>query len=84
MTSSFIPTSLPHPALALGYRSDKQFNNIEERITNAMKIMAQVIVEEGEEYLPIFLRLENELEIYLAKKKSLQNALYLAQENRIK
>jgi len=69
-----VAPSLPHPALALGYRPSKQFKSIEDRINNAMKIMARIIAEEGEEYLPIFLRLEEELEKHQRKNNALQRA----------
>jgi len=72
-------TDLPHPALALGYRSPKKFKSMESRIKNSMKIMARIIAEEGEEYLPIFLRLETELEKEVEKSNALRRVTTLLQ-----
>lgn len=74
-------TSLPppHPALSLGYKPSRQSEDLEERIQNALKIVAQIISTEGEDYLPIFQRLEKELIAHQANKKSLQRALFLCE-----
>jgi len=72
---------LPHPALTLGYQSKKEFCSLEERLQNALRIMAKVIAEQGEAYLPIFERLEEELEAHRSKKGALQRALALSEES---
>lgn len=73
---------LPHPALALGYREEPQFDRMVERIENAMHVVAEVIANHGAEYLPIFERLERELEEHRARENALERALNLSREKR--
>ena len=70
---------LPHPALALGGRSSTSFTSKEDRLRNALEIMARIIQSEGEEYLPLFLRLEKELKNELLITQALARAAALAQ-----
>ena len=56
-----VTPDLPHIALALGYRKDVHHPINEERLQKALRVAAQVVVRYGEDYLPIFERLETEL-----------------------
>lgn len=83
MDSKIRSQYLPHPALALGYKPKKKFKDLEERIENALNVMADIIRSEGERYLPIFIHLENELGKHRSNKAALQRALLLADKNEI-
>jgi hypothetical protein len=72
---------IPHPALKLGYVSPKKFNCMMRRIENSMRIVASLIAAEGDVYLPIFQRLENELSEHKLKEKSLRRALEISQKD---
>ncbi|MBB5353697.1 hypothetical protein HNR46_003958 [Haloferula luteola] len=69
---------LPHPCLALGYRSGTQSNTTTARIENAISVMARLIAEEGELFLPIFRRLEQELDERRDQEGALRRALSIA------
>lgn len=61
---------IPHPALCLGYEGAQDFGSLEDRIENSLKIVARIIVDGAEEYLPIFERLEDELRILKKRKQT--------------
>lgn len=63
---------IPHPALCLGYEGVRNFGSLEERIQNSLKILAPIIVDGGEEYLPIFERLEKELQILKKRQETFE------------
>lgn len=69
------PDAAPHPALKLGYVAPRTFSSTTARIENAMRIVAYLIADQGEHYLPIFQRLERELEAHHMKEGSLRRAL---------
>lgn len=69
---------IPHPALVLGYAPSKKFDSISDRIENSMCIIAALIVEEGDVYLPVFQRLEDELEAHKKREASLRRALKIS------
>jgi len=72
---------LPHPALALGYQPLEDHQQLESRILKAMKIMANIIKTHGDVYLPLFLRLEQELEQHRSKKFAMKRvASFMAEE----
>ena len=68
----------PHPALALGYMGKRKFKTPRQRIENAMHIIATIIANDGDIYLPIFQRLEKELDAHQEKEKSLKRALEIS------
>lgn len=65
---------LPHPSLALGYSDKKKSKSTIERIQNAMYIIANLVVEGDQKLLPLFQRLESELEKQKNKARSLERA----------
>jgi len=75
-----LPLEPPHPALMMGGRSKRKFSSLEEEIEEAMKVMASIIADDGQEYLPVFERLEQELKKCRTKNGVLQRALKLAGE----
>jgi len=72
---------LSEPALILRAQSQPDYKSMDERIENAMRIMANVIVNEGEEYLPIFERLEIERDKLRLKNDALERVLALHNSN---
>ena len=65
---------LPHPALAIGYKSGLRTGLDIVRLENALRIAADVVAEEGEAYLPIFERIERELHERKLKEEALCRA----------
>jgi len=47
-------------------------------IQEIYKLMANIVTEHGEDYLPIFERLHNELEDHMAKRKLLSKAFKIS------
>lgn len=78
-----LPPDFPHPALALGYKHPKKFESLEDRIENAMRIMANIVADDGEAYLLIFESLEEDLRQTRSKSDALDRALALSQTGRI-
>ncbi|MCH6256799.1 hypothetical protein MLD52_09595 [Puniceicoccaceae bacterium K14] len=71
---------LPHPSLALGYSSKHQTNTI-KRIRNAILIIANLIANGEEKLLPLFQRLEQELENQIEEKEALKRAIKICEQN---
>ena len=69
---------LPHPALALNYQSAPLPDSETERIEHALKLIADIVADDGEEYLSIFERLENELAERQVRDAALKRALSMS------
>lgn len=63
---------IPHPALCLGYVGSESSASPEDRILSALKVLARIVVNGGEEYLPIVERLEEELKNLRIKQGTLE------------
>jgi hypothetical protein len=72
LTGYEVPQEPPHPALCLGYAGFRNSAPLEERIRSALKVMARIVVNGGEEYLPIVERLEEELKNLRKKQGTLE------------
>ena len=74
-----IETEMPkvHPALNLGYQSFPETSYL-ERLERGLQKSAQIVALFGEDYLPIFKRIEYELEKEKTKQRDLKRAIDLA------
>ena len=75
-----IKISVPHEALVLGYRPNT-CRNIENRIKRGMVTIAFLISEGYKEYIPLFKRLEDELERHQMERSAIKRALELSQQH---
>lgn len=71
----------PSPPLALGYKKTSKFKNRADEIEDALIIIASIVAEFGEAYLPIFERLESELNNEKEKSSAIERALKISQGN---
>lgn len=69
---------LPHPALALGHDQSTSCVITTDRIERAMVTVAGFVAEDGERYLPVFRRLERELDERNEVEQALRRALSMA------
>ena len=65
------PIDLPKKIEAISYAD----------IQEIYKLMANIVTEHGEDYLPIFERLHNELEDHMAKRKLLSKAFKISNKS---
>lgn len=72
---------LPHVSLALGYSAEKRDKCTIERIRNAMYVVAKLIAGGEQELIPLFQRLEKELEKQKDMEFALERAIDFSERN---
>ena len=72
----------PHPSLALGYKKQQEFHTALERLEYGAQLLAEIIADDGQQFWPIFERLEQEIEKRKAQDSVLKRALALSGQRR--